>query len=409
MTEESSAPVALNQRHEIVDIVRGFALFGVLVANLSFTALWFATPGPTLEAMSTATLDGYVDLLQVWLVDHKFIALFSLLFGLGLAMQVRRARERGHSMVVLYLRRMLVLWVIGMAHAILVWHGDILQYYAVAGVTLLFLGCLPRRVVLATGLLLGVLSGLLPFLGWLLDQAAVVPDAVVEARYRAMTGGSWLDIVRMNLGVIRSDYSKVFDDLAGSALVWYLGPLWKAMIGYSIGLSGLHERPQDLARVARRMMPWFLGIGLSISVVPVVAIIGWDVWLASGGSWARILQVPVEFAAVALALGYACLLIVLWDRGVWHRAIGSLAAVGRTALTNYVMQSVLMVVLLYGIGFGLIGRVGNAACVAMSVAIFATQIAASAWWLRRFRFGPIEWLWRSLTYGRVQPMRRGRG
>ena len=407
MTKQSSSPVTPTQRHEIIDIVRGFALFGVLVANLSFTALWFATPETTVEAMSTATLDGYVDLLQVWLVDHKFIALFSLLFGLGLAMQVRRARERGHSMTRLYLRRMVVLWIIGMAHAILVWHGDILQYYAVAGVMLLFIGRLPRRIVFATGLLLGVLSGLMPYLGWLLDQVAANTDALLEQRYQIMTRGNWLDIVRMNLGVIRSDYSKVFDDLAGSAVVWYLGPLWKAMIGYTIGLSGLHERPQDLVRVSRRLMPWFLSIGLSLSVVPVVAIVGWDVWLTSGGPWARLLWVPVEFAAVALALGYACLLIVLWDRGVWHRAIGSLASVGRAALTNYVMQSVLMVVLLYGMGFGLIGRVGGAACVAMSVAIFACQIVSSAWWLRRFRFGPIEWLWRSLTYGRMQPMRRG--
>ena len=408
MTDARSSPVAPSQRHEIIDIVRGFALFGVLVANLAFTAQWFATPESVLESMATATIDGYVDLALLYLVDHKFISLFSMLFGLGLAMQVRRARERGQPIGGFLFRRMLVLWLIGMAHAVFVWHGDILQYYAVAGVTLLVFGRFSQRTILMSGLCLGVLSGLMPWIGLLLGQGGVDPgsEEVLARRYQTMTEGSYLDIVRMNMDVIRSDYAKVFGDIASSAVIWYLGPLWKALIGYAIGLSGLHERPEDLARIARRLLPWTLLIGLTVGSIPVVSLVGWDVWLSSGGPWARLLMVPVEFASVALAAGYACILVILWNRGTGRRIIGSLAPVGRTALTNYIMQSVLMVLVLYGIGFGLIGRIGGTLCIAASILIFGMQVAASAWWLRRFRFGPVEWLWRSLSYWKLQPMRR---
>ena len=141
-------------------------------------------------------------------------------------------------------------------------------------------------------------------------------------------------------------------------------------------------------------------------MIPAVALIGWDLWLPDGGLRARLFWSPFEFAAFLLAIAYACGLVILWNRAATTRIVGLFAPVGRLALTNYVMQRVLFVLLLYGIGLGLIGRVGTTACVGLSVAIFCGQVVVSAWWLRFCRFGPLEWAWRSLTYLKPQPIRR---
>ena len=178
------------------------------------------------------------------------------------------------------------------------------------------------------------------------------------------------------------------------------------MLGYAIGMSGLHERGDDLLRAARRFLPWTLVLGLIGNAIPVVILIGWGVWLTEGPLWARLLWVPTEFAAMSLAIAYACGLVILWNRAGSGRVLGLLAPVGRMALTNYLLQSVLFVLVLYGIGLGLVGTIGATICVVVSVVIFTVQIGFSALWLRVFRFGPIEWIWRSLTYLKVQPLLR---
>ena len=412
MTESVLAPVAPSRRHEIVDIVRGFALFGVLVANMVYTAEWFATPEDVRAALPTAMLDELVGLVLLVLIDFKFITLFSMLFGLGLAMQLRRSRDRGQTLAPIFLRRMFFLWIIGIAHAVLIWPGDILQFYAVVGVVLLFISRFSPGVIVAAAFGLGLVCSLIPALGWVLNAGGIEADALtqtvdeVDPKYLAMTEGSYLDIVRMNIGVIVSDYTNVINDIANSAVIWYLGPLWKAMLGFAIGASGLYERSGDLLRVAKRFLPWTLAFGLAGSLIPAVVLIGWEVWLTEGALWARLLWVPVEFAILSLAIAYACGLVILWNSAGAAPLLGRLAPVGRMALTNYLSQSVLFVFILYGIGLGLVGEIGATVCVVISVVIFAAQIALSGWWLKVYRFGPVEWFWRSLTYLKLQPLRR---
>ncbi|MCH2133131.1 MAG: DUF418 domain-containing protein [Phycisphaerales bacterium] len=405
-------PVAPSSRHEIVDIVRGFALLGVLVANLVYTAQWFATPEEVLAALPTAALNEIVDLFLVVFVDFKFLTLFSMLFGLGLALQIRRAQARGQAFAPTFLRRMILLWIIGVAHSTLIWSGDILQYYAMVGVVLLLLSRLSIRTIVVTAIVLGVLCSLLPVLSWVLHAVAPEVDSIPEAagdinpKYLVITEGSYLDIIRMNVAITLNDYASVVTDVANSSLYWFLVPLWKAMLGYAIGATGLHERSDDLLRLAKRWLPWTLVLGLAGSLIPAIALIGWGLWLTEGGLVARLLWVLVEFAAVLLAIAYACVLVILWNRGGVARVLGLLAPVGRMALTNYIMQSVLFILVLYGIGLGLVGEIGATGCVIVSLVIFAAQAALSGWWLTVFRFGPLEWAWRSMTYWKLQPMRR---
>ena len=154
----------------------------------------------------------------------------------------------------------------------------------------------------------------------------------------------------------------------------------------------------------RRVLPWALLVGLAGNGYMNA---GWefDLWRPESEFLRAVLTSLHEFWIVSLSIGYLCALVVLHQHPRWGRRISCLAPVGRMALTNYLLHSVSFIVLFYGIGLGLLGRAGSAVCVLLSVAIFAVQIGFSAWWLNRFRFGPVEWLWRSLTYGKLQPLR----
>jgi uncharacterized protein len=166
----------------------------------------------------------------------------------------------------------------------------------------------------------------------------------------------------------------------------------------------LQESERHVA-LFRRVFVWALTIGLVGNAAAGVGAV-LDVEVMAPSSPLTLLWVLVEIAMFALSIAYLCGLALLYQRAAWRRRLAWLAPVGRMALTNYLTQSVLLVLLYYGVGAGLLGRVGTALCLVFCVVLFGLQMVVSAWWLARFRFGPVEWLWRCLTYGRRQPFRR---
>lgn len=369
--EASSGPVGPAGRIDGIDVLRGLALLGVLVVNTvtEFRVSIFEQFLP--PAGTEAAVDRALKTFLAAAVELKALALFSFLFGVGLAIQFDRLA--GHSRrFVLLVRRLAVLLAIGLVHLYLIWNGDILVQYAIAGFVVLPFLLAPRWLVLTAA---GV--ALLLFLLWL---PAVVPFPsqgwirahVSEANHVYRTGG-FLDVLAFRIREVSDIVPLHALIFARTVALFLLGVLaWRA---------GILLRPE-----AHRPLL------LSLATVGLIAGAG----LTAIDQW--------RLGSVVLALGYAAIVIGCVSFPVGRRLLRWAAPVGRMAFTNYLTQSVVLGWIFYGYGLGLFNRLSVSAALAIALALYAAQVAFSAWWLRRYRFGPVEWLWRTLMYGRRQPM-----
>jgi uncharacterized protein len=401
------APAGAGERIELIDVVRGFALYGVLLANLIWIAHDGAVTPAQVAALPTAALDRVVRLGVEFFIDWKFYTLFSFLFGLGFSVQLMRGERRGASVLPVYMRRLAILFGFGVVHAYLVWYGDILHHYALLGLLLILARKWSDRILLGVGFGLGVVLPALVVIGTGLvspSEPRVGPDPaklqVLEARFRAFTSGSYAASFHENAKYAVSFWT------SGFAVQFLPAILGKFFLGFYAGRQRLLEQPEAHLPLFRRLLVWGLLVGL----------IGNALWvwtteltdsghLASSSGWVLAAQVPIYLGLIAMAGFYLSGLVLLSRRPKWRSRLAWLAPVGRMALTNYLTHSVIYLAVFYGFGLALLGRVGTAVCLALSAVVFAGQIMLSSWWLRHFRFGPAEWVWRSLTYGVRQPMR----
>ena len=400
-------PVSPRERIQALDILRGWAVFGIILADVDI--LFKITPG-TAHVLN--------ELHNVFVVD-KFWPLFSFLFGLGFAMQITRAESRGHDFVLLYRRRLLALLLFGLANALLllhVWRGEILHRYALCGfLLLLFRKCSPRTLLLAAALCM-----LIPR----------VYDAALDGTYRLRLGNpqTTAQAVReearrevesrareVELERIRrqGDYfalmkgrTEWFTDNF-SSFEFYLAqlefPFALVLVGLYAGRRQIFENLPANLPLVRQVMWWGLGLGL----------VGQFVWFVSeqlpNPAWPyftrQVGSVLEPFADAALSFCYATAVVLLAQHTGWRKFLAPLAAPGRMALTNYLLQSVALAILCPRYALGLFEQVQPAQAWGVAVVIFGLQLLISLWWLKRFRFGPAEWLWRTLTYGKLQPMR----
>ncbi|HEU4957993.1 MAG TPA: DUF418 domain-containing protein [Sphingomicrobium sp.] len=404
---QQSGPIDASERSPMLDSLRGWALLGILVANMvSFIGFPFlddAQRGATIGA----AFDDISELLLEWLVVGKFYSIFSLLFGIGFAIQLNRLEQRGEG-VPRYLRRLAVMFLIGMAHMLFMWLGDIVALYALMGGVLLLFRHQSDRALIGWAIALWLVplawSALIHFGGinlaepiyglgvqtltaWGVDLSnGPLPHFRDAGFWEALSVRPAQAYFRLGDLVYQMRFTKV---------------LGMFLIGLWIGRRAVYAQLDEYASLLRKVARWGLAIGLPVSLVKAIL----AMWPGD--------EIPlVEFAAEAayvlgtptLALGYAAGFALLW-RGGRHPSLQWAAPAGRMALTNYLMQTILQSLLFYGWGLGLIGKLGLVFIYPISLALFALQVAYSRWWLARFRFGPVEWLWRSLTYGRAQPMR----
>jgi len=404
-------PVAADERVAFLDVLRGFALWGVCLANL---VPWFSGYDPLPEkaktALATWPADRITEMLLRTFVHGRFIMLFSFMFGVGFAIQLVRAESRGEDPTRRLARRLAAMAAIGVVHAFAIWYGDILLSYAVMGTTLLVARRWPPRRLLAVGLALLLLEpmawGVYVKLAPIATHGALSPAAHFAAADTLYTHTLPALIARGSYPAIVEANARMVGDIT-SVWVW---PSWMPevaglfLLGLCVGRLGL------LHRIDAHRDRWRLAFGWSVTI----ALLGYGPRLVIEiTDTAKV--VPLDILGLlralrivgtpAMSLAYACGLVLLFQRPAWRRRLLVLAPLGRMALTNYLAQSVIGVVLFYGIGFGLYGTVGATLLVALSIAIIAVQAVFSRWWLARHRFGPAEWLWRSLTYGRRQPMR----
>lgn len=388
----SAKGAAATERIELLDGLRGFAVLGILLANILYWSGWiFMEEKQHLALAGRETVEAH-RFLHALLIDGKFYTIFSLLFGIGFSLQLDRLDRRGADGVRIYLRRVLVLLCFGLIHVTLIWDGDILTLYALLGLLLpLFRKWSDRALAIAAlTLLLLPLAGapLFKALGWAPHQYFYD----LAPRLAERLGGTprdliaWLrreDIQGYASWVLSGWPYAIGTRLEGWRIPKVLGIMLLGMLlGRRLAAPGLLED--------RRLLWWTVVAGLLIGL-PFSYFYARDAALHQDSAAAVIGTAPLAFA-------YAAAFALAWARA--RAFLRWFVPVGRMALTNYLTHSLLGIVIFYGIGFGLVGTVTPFQVYGIAAAIFAAQAAFSRWWLARCQQGPVEQLWRFATYGR---------
>lgn len=392
-------PISQRERLLELDVLRGFALFGILCVNMTFfrdTLFRFALPG----TVPYDRADAVVSFLLHWFAWGKFNSLFSFLFGVGLTIQMSRTVEDESRFREIYTRRLLFLIAIGLAHGFLLWFGDVLQFYGLLGFLLLAMRGAKDRTLFVTagiGMLIPVLIELAKFLAPPMDMTAMRTLAAADVRVH--TSGTYGEVFVFRAGFWLFAYTSPFIIQFSSDLLATL------MLGLWAGRRGIFQRPDlhlDLIRRVSRIAG-VVGLTAGFSYAVCTAITRDDFLTASPASLGAVVSYTI--GRPALMLFYVSGFLLLMQRPRWREQLGLMAWIGRMPLTNYLLQSVICTTIFYGYGFGLFAKVGPAFGLLLTLLIWMAQIPLSYWWMNAFRFGPVEWLWRSFTYGRSQPMR----
>jgi uncharacterized protein len=392
--------VSGSERILLLDVLRGLAMFGVLWSNQND---WYGTLPPTTGIQHALAWT------QQWLLESRFYSLLAFLFGIGFAIQLTRAEVRGLDVRAMFCRRMAALLVMGIAHGMLIWRGDILAAYALVGLLLLFFRRVrPRWLLIAAALLLVVY----PYayravvLGFGVRFPPPIDPHQIDFTYSHGT-------VAQIIAIGARDYVLWYRRFALSVFPPFLALF---LLGFAAVRVHLLER---LMALRARLVRVLVGSAIAALLLILLQMYLPHWWPPLKGRPSLfdalfnfrtfrpiVLFTISQLATWSNACVYAAIMALLVSIPAWARRLEPLAAVGRMSLTTYLTQSLISVTLYYHYGFGLYGHVGFDGVLGITVAVFAAQMCASVWWLRRFRFGPMEWLWRSAAYGRAQPMRR---
>lgn len=416
MTQTSHlAPVGAPDRIQALDALRGFALLGILLMNIE------GMVGPLMNSMSGLDpalqgADRSMDAAIYLLVQGKFFPLFSMLFGMGFAVMLGRADAAGRPFLGLYLRRIGVLLGMGLAHAMLLWPGDILVTYALMGLLLglcfrgtpqsrlpkwgVALMLLPVGFTLLMGLI-GTAVQAMPeearagFEQAMAAQGAQI-DAQIEAQRQAYGSGSYAEATAQRVDD--------FISMVGFIIIFGAFILGLFLVGAWFTRSGAIARPDEHVRLFRRLRWVALPVGLAMVLASYWMVPTMDFGrLDLTASGAQALQM---LGGAVMALAYLAWFVRGLQSPVLGRWLGLLAPAGRMALTNYLMQSLVCTTIFYGYGLGYFEQLPRAWQPLFVLVLFGLQVVLSHWWLARFRFGPMEWLWRAATYLQLPPMRR---
>jgi len=400
------APVDPRQRIEAVDMVRGFALFGVLLVNMfnfgAYSIFW-NEPGDEIAFSAMR-----------FFFETKSWRLFSFLFGFGFALQLIRATERGAKFAPVYFRRLIILFVIGAGHA-MIYRGDILMQYAELGLLLVLFRNVPPRLLLVLSVCLLAVFPVGRAATSLLEptQMAVITDysAVLEAEIAEMEEYRTTHVYAVgSMREVMADNAKLENPFR-QPLGAESSPAVFAMflLGLYAGRRRIFDDIPQHMQLIRRVFWWGLPIGL-VSMTAERMLNATTSYALSGNQQATLLlqlfgDVIFTYGSTLLALGYAAGITLVAQHARGKRLLAPLGAAGRMALTVYLSSSIMFGTLFYGFAFGNAFYLGPAAVMGYAILFFAILILFAVWWANRFRFGPMEWLWRALTYLKFPPMR----
>ncbi len=422
-------PVTAARRIESIDTLRGVALLGILVMNITGFAFPFAAYfNPTVYGGSTGLNFG------AWVFAHlffelKMMGIFSMLFGAGVILMTQRAEAAGRPFGRIHYRRMFWLLVIGLIHAYLLWHGDILVTYALCGFLLFLFRRRSPRTLIISGLAFLVFGALIASGGGFAElqlrnvvqeiEAKVAAGEEMTPRRQALVD-QWNGLrhsfaptpeeIDETIATMRGDWGTVVKANVKEAVMMHTQAVpfslfWRAMGMMLLGMALMKLDVFAAQRSRRFYRNWMIaGFGLGL---PLVAFGAWR-WSVHDFDFVYGFLIDGQynyFGHVLVVMGYISLVMLVCQAGALPGLRARLAAVGRTAFSNYLLQTVIGVSLFYGYGLGLFGQIGRFNLWWFILGIWLFQLIVSPWWLERFRFGPVEWLWRTLTYWKLQPMR----
>lgn len=385
-------PTPANRRIDALDAIRGVALGGILLVNMglfAFPALylnigdyWSGTPNTMVETMIGFFAEG------------KFVSMFSFLFGMGFILFLQSAEKKGLPPVRLFLRRLLVLLGIGWIHAHLIWFGDVLCFYSVLGILLLFFRKLspPALLKWALGLLI------VPLLLFMTAGAVIGPEFYNDSPSYKAIGYKALEIYRS--GSLRQVWAQNATDLDITRLGYLMEtPMMLAMflLGAYAGKRGIFRQPEAYATLIRKIQLWSAVIGWPLAIA-ILLLGSADMNSTLSGN---LMMTDTYIASPVISIFYIATLTRLLQRTSWQQWMRPFQAAGRMAATNYLLQSVICIWIYYSFGGGLYGYASPTMYVLIWLMVFAIQLTVSTWWMSHFRFGPVEWIWRKLTYGKA--------
>lgn len=398
---ENNVPSTVKQRYIILDALRGLALLGICLANFPEFSLYTFLPEKMTITMPTAEVDTIVKYLQYIFIDGKFYTIFSLLFGIGFSIILSNAEKNKRNGIRIFYRRMLVLFLIGLLHLVCLWAGDILALYAFAGFFLpLFIKVSDRKLITFAVALLVIpvtLDAGVEFLGW--NPAAPVIAAtqyfhgqfgITEENFPVWLAESstYLDVLKFNLA---GSFIRMQEFIDGNRLFKVLGLF---LLGLYIGRKDIYARLDENKSLLKKILKYGFIIGFPTTLLYAwSAMNGKPLGLTTHSAIYTLSVIPFAFFYISA--------ICLWYlKNTERKVLRVFAAPGRMALTNYLMQSVFGIIIFYGIGFQLGARTGLIYVELIATAVFCLQIGYSYLWLKHNRFGPLEWSWRMLTYGK---------
>jgi uncharacterized protein len=412
-TDHPDIPVPNKERIQFLDILRGIAILFILLANIPILSGEFFLPDMQKAAFKTAALDQVLDILAFILINGKFYSIFSILFGIGFVVQYQRMNNDDKVFVPFFRRRMLGLLVIGSIHLFLIWVGDILTLYALMGFMLIWFRHFSNRRLLiwaAVLLLMPVVQWLAMFLtdNYYPEYFFRLHDKLV-APAPGIAGDSLFPAFSIADHMALSNVNQL---LAGNLLLplrrlgMFLmeGRMFKVLalflLGIWIGRQILEHNLLSNTALLEKYLIWGFAIGIPMNLLRT--------WVEYGHGSGDIITLSkyilnvLALTPMAIAYCSAAALIVR-RRPLW---LAWFAPIGRTALSNYIFQSLICIFIFYGVGLGFTGTIGFSGILLVALALFGWQIVFSTLWLKHFRFGPVEWIWRQLTYGKLIKLRK---
>jgi uncharacterized protein len=406
MIKDSSLPVSSAERSNLLDALRGFALLGVMLDNLFGFTGWAFLPQPAKESLSTWSGDAIVGMLEQVFINGKFYSIFSMLFGIGFSIILIRNEQRGTNPLKIFYRRLFILVLLGAGHLLLLWEGDILLLYALIGFILPLFRKLSDRqllifaaVLIFSPLLFDLFSVLFQYkngsflekMAISIDQKNGIPGDENFAYYLYKDGAGWNEWRNWQESGYLYRYAYILDS---NRIPKVLGMF---LIGLYTGRKMIYAHLADNIPLFKKLRKW----GLIIGIPSALACFYFEFFQ-------KHIPEPIGMvhtlfyvtSVVPLCLAYVSMICLRWERKKGQTRFRFLAPMGRMALTNYLMQTVIGISIYYGAGLGFGSTIGPSLFVPIGIAVYLLQVAYSHYWFRYFNYGPMEWLWRMTTYGK---------
>ncbi|SCY00212.1 uncharacterized protein SAMN05192588_0671 [Nonlabens sp. Hel1_33_55] len=396
-----SKPVKNSQRIEILDIYRGFALMGIFVVNITIMNSTFLNQDEYTQKF-TSTLDLMTGKILQLFFYTKFFPIFSLLFGLGIAMQAIKILERKKSPIIFFSRKMIILFIIGVMHILFLWSGDVLNLYAIIGLFTILLLKLPSKLILA----LSVLFLIFPFYNqafeFIFDKLNYSPELYLsgytgETVSHIIKNGTYIEGLKLRVLEYLANIPVLFQFLAPIAIAMFL-------LGLYLGKLKVYQSLDSFIKTIT--IPVLIVTLLSnvYRVLFLFIIINHQLFTIEDNR--EIFIKVMVVSDVLMGLFYLWIIGWLYYNTTFAKVLKSFRFIGRMALTNYIFQSFIGLITFSSIGFQLYETLSPFDCLLVAVTVFIVQIILSKIWLKYFLYGPLEWMWRSLTYGTLLQIKR---